>query len=173
MLMKTPVIRLPSNVVQCRLVHLHYICQRMRDDEINQYLVLTARDIYDPDRAAVEFFGLTGLKLTVVDVQGLPVAAGGYHETFPGVWQSWMTGTNDGWEKNWRSITKATRWLMDHLIDKCMARRLQTNALASRTKAIEWYTRSLGLKPEGFQRGYGRNGEDVAMFARLAPPAED
>ena len=172
MLTKEPVIRLPSNVVQTRLVHLHYICHRMREDEINQYLVLTGRDEYDPDRAAIEFAGLSGLKLTVLDHEGLPAAAGGYHEVFPGVWQSWMAGTQPGWDAHWRSLTKATRWLMDHLIDKCMARRLQTNALASRTKAIEWYIRGLGLELEGVQRGYGKNGEDVAFFSKLAPKAD-
>ena len=63
---------------------------------------------------------------------------------------------------------------MDHLFDKCMARRLQTSALASRTEAIDWYTHKHGLKMEpcGVWDNYGRNGEAVAHFQRLAPPAE-
>jgi len=173
MLSKEPIVRLPTNAIACRLVHLHYICHRLREDEIHQYCVLTARDEYDPDRAAVEFFGLSGLKLTILNHEGLPAACGGYHEVFPGVWQSWMCGTADGWANHWRSITKGSRWMMDHLFDKCMARRLQTNALASRTKAIEWYIRGLGLQQEGVQRAYGRQGEDVAFFSKLAPVVED
>ena len=47
------------------------------------------------------------------------------------------------------------------------ARRLQTGALASRTKAHEWYVRGLKMKPEGVCEGFGLGGEDMATFVRL------
>lgn len=164
--MKTPT-KPPSNVVACRNTHLQYLCERMRPDEIEQYLALTDVEAYDPDVAARGFMNIAGLKFTVVDTDGLPLAAGGYWEVSQGVWQSWMVGSCDGWSTHWRSMTKAVRWLMGGLFEMG-ARRLQTNGLASRTKAIEWYERSLGLRREGTMRAMGRHGEDVAFFARLA-----
>lgn len=159
--------RPPSNVVPCRNAHLQYLCERMRPDEIEQYLALTGAKDYDPDVAARGFQNLNGLKFTVLGPDGLPVAAGGYEEVQPGVWNSWMVGSMEGWGTSWRSMTKATRWLMDGLFEMG-ARRLQTQALASRARAIEWYERSLGLQREGTLRKLGRDGEDVACFARVA-----
>jgi len=104
---------------------------------------------------------------------GLPAAAVGYHEVFPGVWQSWMVGTMDGWARNWRSITKGTRFLMDHLLDRCGARRLQLNALASRTAAIDWYVNGLKMRYDGRMPCYGIHGEDVVMYSRTIEPDED
>lgn len=161
----------PSCMILCKAWHLIYLCERMRADEIEQYVALSGHDRYDPEAAMREFLNLPGHKFTVVEARsGLPAAAGGYHEVFPGVWQSWMVGTQQGWDTSWRSLTKATRWVMDYLFDHG-ARRLQTNALASRTKAIEWYTHRHGLqmRPCGVWEGYGRNGEAVAHFERLHP----
>jgi hypothetical protein len=173
MLSKEPVIRLPSNTVQCNLLHLHYICHHMRSDEIEQYLCFMGLDTYNPDLAACYFNGLAGPRLTVIGPDGFPAAAGGYYEIFPGVYNSWMAGTQAGWDTSWRSLTKATRWLMDHLFDQCMARRLQTSVLASRVKTMEWYVKSLKMKPQGQWEGYGRNGEGMSHFARLAPKVEE
>lgn len=158
--------RAPSNVIPCRNAHLVYLCERMRPDEIEQYIALTHAKAYDPEVAAAGFIGTPGLKFTVLGKDLLPAASGGYSEIQPGVWQSWMVGSMEGWESEWRSMTKATRWLMDGLFEMG-ARRLQTNALASRVKAIEWYERALGLVHEGTWRQFGANGEDVACFARV------
>ena len=156
----------PSNVIACRNAHLQYLCDRMRPDEIEQYIALTHAKVYDPEVAAAGFINTPGLKFTVIGKDMLPTASGGYQEVAPGVWQSWMVGSIDGWEREWRSMTKATRWLMGGLFEMG-ARRLQTNALASRTRAIDWYERSLGLVREGTWRQYGANGEDVALFSRV------
>lgn len=158
----------PSNLIPCRNAHLQYLCERMRPDEIEQYIALTQHDTFNPDLVALTFMNMPGLKFTLIDDDCLPVCAGGYHEVLPGIWQSWMVGTMDGWEKHWRSITKGSRWLMDGLF-QMGARRLQTTALASRAHALQWYERSLGMQREGVMRGYGRNGEDVVMYGRVRP----
>lgn len=159
--------RPPENLIRCRNAHLQYLSERMRPDEIEQYVALTGADKFDADVAAAAFMRTPGHKFTLLGPDGYPACAGGYEEVFPGVWQSWMVGSCEGWEHGWRSITKASRWLMDALFDMG-ARRLQTNALASRTRAIEWYERGLGLVREGTMRGFGAHGEDVAIFARVA-----
>lgn len=156
----------PSNLVPCKLVHLLYLCERMRPDEIEQYLALTMGKEYHPDTAAIGFANTPGIKFTLLGPDGYPAASGGYEEVLPGVWQSWMVGSTEGWETSWRGLTKATRWLMDGLFE-LGARRLQTSALASRTRALEWYERGLLMQREGTLRNFGANGEDVAMYARV------
>lgn len=157
----------PANVVPCKNGHLLYLCERMRPDEIEQYVALSGATQYDPEVAARGFMNIGGLKFTVLGTDFLPVASGGYEEVRPGVWLSWMVGSMDGWSTHWRSMTKGARWLMSGLFEMG-ARRLETRVLCSRTRAIEWYERSLGLVYEGTARKYGKNGEDVACFARVA-----
>ena len=168
----TPVIvtKPPSSIIKCKSVHIQYLCERARDDERIQYAALSGHEFYDPERAWYEFVGLTqqGPHFTALDAENMPAAAGGYHMVFPGVWQSWMVGTQEGWDNHWRSITKGCRWLAEQLFDQG-ARRLQTSALASRTDAIRWYVKSLKMEPCGVWEAFGIHGEDVAMFQRLHP----
>jgi len=139
----------------------------MRPDEIEQYVALTNADFFDPDVAARGLMNIPGVKFTLAARDGFPIVSGGYQEVNPGVWLSWMVGSMDGWDKHWRSITKATRWLMDGLLAEG-ARRLETVVLSSRTKTIEWYERSLGMEFEGKKRAYCRDGQDLSMYVRLA-----
>ncbi len=155
-------VRRPDNLLTCSMRVLIYLCENSREDEIEQYRALTGVD-YDPEEAAFAFYGYGPMRIALHGPDMKPIAAGGYHEVFPGVWQSWMVGTAEGWEKCWPSIHRGTRWLMQQVMDHGAARRLQTNALASRKKACEWYER-LGMKREGVMRGFGAGGEDVVLY---------
>lgn len=146
---------------------LLYLCREMRDDEIEQYLAITNAPSYNYRAAALGMMNIPGIKFTLLDDDNLPVVAGGYEEIAPGVFQSWMVGTNAGWAKHWRSITKHTRQVMDLLIE-CGARRLQTNALASRSLAREWYERGLKMQFEGVMRKYTADGRDLVLYSRIA-----
>lgn len=165
----------PSYIVPCSLWHLVYLCENMRSDEIQQYLALTGAETFDPGVAALGMANMmaTGPAFSVVvaDAEGrqLPVCAGGYTPVIPGVWSSWMVGTQVGWNRSWRTITKATVWAMEFMFNEMGARRLQTNALDSRDEACWWYQKSLRMIPEGVWAKFGKNGEDVACFARTAP----
>lgn len=163
--------RFPANVIACRPAHLVYLAQEMRVTEQEQFRAVTGIEQYDPDVAAQHLVNTAArsgpFALTVIQRDGLPACAGGFEPAgTPGVWQSWMVGTESGWAEQWRSMTKATRWLMDHLLSQ-RAHRLQTSSLVTRTKAMEWFERSLGMKPEGVWRAYGAQGEDIAHFSRL------
>jgi hypothetical protein len=136
-----------------------------RPDEIAQYEALVGEK-WNVDQVANGHFNRSGVKFTLVDDSDNPIVAGGYDMVGPQVWQSWMIGTSASWDAHWRSITKATRFLMDDLLANG-ARRLQTSALADRAMACKWYVKGLKMTPEGIMRGYGVNGEDVATFARL------
>lgn len=162
--------RLPSNVIPCRPAHLVYLAEHMRDDERAQFIALSGMAEFCPDAAAQWFVDAArnsqGFAVTVLQHDNLPAAAGGFQPAGTGIWQSWMLGTADGWAQQWRAMTKASRWLMDQIF-QTGAHRLQTSAITSREKAIEWFERSLGMKPEGVWRNYGILGEDVAHFSRL------
>lgn len=157
----------PSGVVPFRMGHALYLTHRMRPDEIEQYVALSGAEEFDPDVAALGWCNTPGAKFTLVDSQGVPIIAGGYiPHPIEGVFDSWMVGTMDGWEKHWREITKASRWLADSLLE-AGARRLQTMCLASREQTMEWYIRSLRMEPDGLVKKLGRGGEDAMRFVRM------
>lgn len=162
--------RLPSNIVPCRPVHLVYLSDRMRADEQAQFLAVTGLVEFSADVAAAYLIDIAqksqGYAFTILQDDNLPAAAGGFHPASEGVWQAWMVGTEQGWAQQWRAMTKLTRWVMDRIFE-AGAHRLQTSALTSRTKAIEWFERSLGFKAEGVWRHFGIRGESIAHFSRL------
>lgn len=169
--MKTSPVK-PRSVITPSLSVLLYLCERARPDEIEQFEALTGTE-YDPEAAAVGFWSSGKWALAVAHPNGEPAAAGGYEQVQPGVWQSWMVGTEKGWAEMWVDIHRTTRFLTESLVDSGLARRLQTNVLAKRAEAIKWYGR-LGLKYEGTMRGLAANGEDVSFFGRrVAPAAEE
>lgn len=154
----------PTAVVGFEDWHAYKVCLEMRQDEIEQYLALTYADEYDHQVAARSFVNMPGMKFSLVDAEYSPYCIGGFHEVIPGVFQSWMAGTEEGWRKHWRTITKGSLWLQEKMFEHG-ARRVQTTALASRVQAIEWYERSLNLVYEGTWEQFGRNDEDVASYA--------
>lgn len=161
--------KVPSNVVPCSLWHLLFLCERMRADEIEQYMAFTGAERFVPEIAAHGMFSLGGHRCTVVDEKNLPVVAGGYSEVIPGVWNTWMVGSQEGWDKHWRSITRACRWMQHFMFEEVGARRIETMALASRVDACHWYEKSLNMIYEGTRTGFGMGGEDVAFYGRVRP----
>lgn len=162
--------RAPANMVRATPADIILLCQQMREDEREQLAAFFPGfdNGFDPDEAARLLIPKTqGVAFTLLDDDSRPVCAGGWETVADGVMQSWMVGSMAGWEKHWRSITKGSRWLMDTLLESGV-RRLQTNALASRQDACRWYVDGLKMRPEGIWRGFGRQGQDVAFFSRLA-----
>ncbi len=151
-------------LVQPTLMDLLRLCCDARQDEIDQYEALIGP--WDYEQSALGFYTRSGIKFGLMNDEGDVVCAGGWEHVIPGVWQSWMVGTEDNWLKYWRSITKHSRLVMDALLDDG-ARRLQTGALSSRTKACEWYVRGLKMKYEGTIENFGFNGENMDTFVRF------
>ena len=136
----------PANMTHLQPDHLVYLAINARPDEVEQYAQLEGVE-YKPLQVASYIWNeLNGPRFAVLDATGTPVAAGGY---FPvdteGTWQSWMLGTSDGWRAHWRSITKATRFLVEGMLNEGFANRLETYVCAKRAGAIEWFERSLGM----------------------------
>lgn len=149
------------------MLDLLTLCAEARDDEIHQQVALTGLP-WDIDAVAVAHYRRPGIKFTLARADDRAVCAGGWDEIAPGVWESWMVGTQAGWAAHWRAITKGSRQIMRQLFE-CGARRLQVPCLLSRAAACRWHERGLLMERESVMRGYGADGEDVAMFVRLRP----
>lgn len=152
----------PRNLIMCRSAHILILSERMREDERKQFEALAFRD-FDVDVAANAFIGKDGPKFCLVTDKGEPLCAGGFENIAPGVMQSWMLGSYEGW-KHWIDITRGSRWLMGILLSTG-AHRLQGACLSTRIEALEWFKRGLGMDYEGTSKCFGFHGEDVMNFA--------
>lgn len=149
-----------------QLLDFMRVCHSLPDDEKEQYEAFSG-EAYDPDRAAAAFYLREGPRW-VIAAGDEPVVVAGFDQIRPGVWQDWLFSTPAAWTTHWRGVTKICRRAMDAMLQEA-AHRLQCVSLASRIHAHRWY-RPLGLKMEGTLHGYGVNGEDAYMFARLRDP---
>ena len=156
----------PGNIAIATLADIEHVVQRMRADEVEQYLAFTGHETFDPSWCALTFANYGPIRYVLYDDKGYPAVVAGWYHVYPGVLQCWMAATEDAWEHHWRSITKGCRWLIEELFKLPETRRLQMNALASRTEAIEWYEKSLLMQHTGTVEKYGANGEAAAFFAR-------
>lgn len=144
---------------------LLYLCAQARPDEIEQYEALFGKP-WVVDQVANEHFNKGGVKLVLVGDDNLPVAAAGWEQINPTTWNGWMVGTMDNWREHWLPITRRCRRVMDEMLSD-VANRLEITALASREKTCDWYARGLKMKMEGIRRGFGVNGEDAVLYARV------
>jgi hypothetical protein len=156
-------------LVKPTLRDLLFLCEHARADEIEQYEAIVAKE-WNPEAVAADLYARSGISLCLFDkATGVPVMAGGWDMRIDGVWAGWMVGTDAGWATHWRSVTKATRRMMQLLLDRG-ERRLQIVALESREKTCEWYARGLKMEREGQMKAYGFNGENAVMYARTRGP---
>ncbi len=147
-----------------RLLELAFICSQLSESERDQFTALGFGD-FDPEALASMLYAKQGPKL-LLKVDGVPVACGGYDSVSPGVMQSWMVGTEQGWTSYGRAITRETRRFMRLLLSVEGIRRLQTMCLADRAEARRWYE-AIGLTHEATLRGFARDGRDCVLYARL------
>lgn len=154
------------NIRKPTLVDLILLCSNARQDEIEQHEAIID-PVWEPQRVAADLYNRIGHKFVLYDEGELPIVAGGWDPIFDGVWSGWLVGSEAAWGVHALSITRACRNIMDSLIQSDGARRLCINGLASRTAACDWYERGLQMTREGTMRAFGRNGEDLALYARV------
>lgn len=142
-------------MVHTTMDHLNFLCERMRQEEIDQYLFVFSKSVFIPSDCAQFCWGLNGPKFTVLDANGEPAAAGGFFHLGDGLWESWMIGSEHGWSSSWRSLTKAARWLLDALFQTGKAERVVTRSLLCRHKALKWFESSLQMSCESEYAGIG------------------
>lgn len=146
---------------------LFSLCQRMCAEEKDQFCAATGSETYDPEAAVRALVGVAGWQFCLLGDSGIPVAAGGFFQVRPKVWQTWMVVADGGWERYWREITKSCRRMMAQLFASGECHRIETVALASRTKAGRWYMKALGERFEGVARAWFPDGRDAAIYAKV------
>lgn len=142
-----------------------YVAHRMREDERAQWCATTGREVYDAELCARTLALTPGIHFVLVGVDGFPFAVGGLEQIRPRVWQTWAAAVEGSWDTHWRTITRECRRQFRALFASGEAQRIETVALASRTRAREWYERGLGQRCEGTLRRYFADGQDGVIYA--------
>ena len=147
-----------------QLIDFLMVADNLCADERDQYESATGGR-YDPQQMALSHITLPGPKWVLFD-EGKPIAIAGYLMQRPGVWRDWMLTTPECWmPENWFSVTRHVRRVMDMML-KDHAHRLECVSKAGRERAHKWY-RCLGLVSEGTLSGWGADGCDAVLFARV------
>lgn len=149
------------------LTDIESVALRMRADEQAQWLSITGRDTYDPWLCARTLAGTPGPQYVLVDGRGVPFAVGGMTEIRPKVWQTWAAATDTAWDDYWREITGHCRRMIRDVLESGAGHRVETLALASRTRAHAWYEAGLGQRFEGVLRSYFADGQDAVVYSRV------
>lgn len=144
------------------------VASNMRQDEIDQYLSITGYSVYNPQDFVASVLDCLGeIRFGLYDNSGNPYCVGGLIQVRHKVWQTWMAGTPEGWDKNWRSITKLSRRAIDDLLKSDLCNRVQCYSLHSRHKTHEWYVRGLGLELESINRKFFADGQNAACHVKI------
>lgn len=93
------------------------------------------------------------------------IGCGGVHEFWPGVGEGWAVFCVRIGEFK-RELLRYSREYLDVIMDEGNFRRVQATAQAAWPEACSFLER-LGFVREGTLRGYGPEGEDHIMYARV------
>lgn len=138
------------------------VCLALPEDERAAYKALTGQE-YDPDAVAADLWAMPGLRWCMADECGLPVVVCGYARMHPGTFRSWYCATSEAWERHGAEVTSLTREIICGVLAEPGVNRLETIALASRSRARRWYDR-IGLTFESTLQGFGAEGEAAVMY---------
>lgn len=141
------------------------VADKLPQDERDQLEAFTGQK-YDAESAAVGAFTAPGPKWVIKTEDNRPICVGGYVYQRPGVWRDFMMNTPEAFGEHWFAVTRSVIRIMNSMFLSGQAHRLECIALASRTKAHDWY-RILGLHKEGVLHGYAASGADAIIFARV------
>jgi len=154
-----------SYLAEATMIDLLRICRDARPDEMEQYEALVGLK-WNSETVVNDLFNRDGPQFSLM-VDDLPIAVVGWQPLINGVWQAWMVGTMENWDKYWRSITKLCRQTVDIMFAYEGTRRLQIAVLASRTKTCEWYIRGMKFHYEATMKDFGVGGEDMSIYVKF------
>jgi len=143
------------------LAQLLYLAERMPPEEVLEHACLGFGD-FDAEDVALRCYGQKGPSHVFVD-GGRPYFAAGFSIVNPGVAVSWSMST-EACLKHVLEMTRVSRAVIRTLLKDSGIHRVQIMCMASRQHARRWYE-SLGAAHEATLKGYGRNGEDFAVYA--------
>lgn len=138
---------------------LVHVCRNLREMSRSE-MYLTA-EIEEPELLAEVFFGHPLSWVAYHDAK--PAAVIGATRLHPGVWGLYGFGTDD-YAHVMLEVTKHARRVMMPEVRATGAHRAQCMSPATHHETHKWL-RFLGAKEEARLGGYGKNGEDVLVFA--------
>lgn len=157
----------PRNALPARNWHLQYLADHLSAVERDVWGAFLGDGARDCEALARTWMGYDGAKVAVVDATGMPVAIGGFLPVRGQVYAGWTALTEAAWTQHAKSVTHAMRWLMGQLYAQG-ARRLEATTVAKHTHVLNWYTYALGLSADGILPAAGVQGEDLAVYSRIA-----
>lgn len=141
------------------------VCTSLAADEREQIRAFTGEG-FNHEVLAAEAWGYRGPKLAIVNEKNEALVVGGFIPQRDGVYRSWFFASTQAWERG-QEVTQVTADLVrDFLVRD--AHRIETLCLASRARALRWYTR-VGLHHEATFRKFGTRGEDAALYVAIRP----
>lgn len=152
------------------LVDALVVAKAMADDEIEQVLALGGNP--NADVVAMTLIQNAAMMWTWRDrVTQEPLAVGGYMRTGAVVYRSFFIANPRVWDEHGRELTESVTETLDEIKKEIGRARLETMCLAERAKARRWYER-IGLTFDAELKGYGVNGETVALYSTVAEPSQ-
>ena len=139
---------------------IRFVCRNLREVSRREMFLSLWSD--EPDVLA-EAIHQTNQFAWAFWCDGEPAAVVGAYPMHPGVWGLFGFGT-DKYAKIMLSVTKHARRFMMPALLNAGAHRAQCIAPADHYEQHKWL-RFLGAEEESTMRGYGKNREDVKMFA--------
>ena len=94
--------------------------------------------------------------------QGKPAGVAAFTESWPGMWEAWMFGTDD-FKKSLFPLMRWVRSEANEILTVCKGNRLQCDSRADYEDSHD-LIRSLGGKEETVLRRYGKDGSDYKRF---------
>jgi len=142
-----------------------YIAKRMRLEEREQFLAVSGLREYDPDIAARALSMVQGPVFALVDEKGIPVLLGGFEPKRRGVYEAWLAGTTEGWDRHWRRFTRECARQVEAMLT-LHAHRIEVYALENMTRVHAWYEH-IGFVREATLNGYCADGRSIVLYARI------
>lgn len=142
-----------------------WLAARMRACEIEHFLALSGLHEFSADAAARAFAMTSGPAFALVGEENLPIMAGGFVPERAGVFEAWLLGTDEAWDRYGHRITRVCNRQITALLAHG-AHRIHVLCLPNNTRAHAWYQRGLRMQFEGTLKGYAASGADMLIFAR-------
>lgn len=147
-------------VVELTFDDAFYVARNMREWDRREIFATRWND--DAEMLALEASSICG-GLSFAAGLDRPIAAVGAAPLWPGVWSVWTFATDEFYKIS-TSLTKRIKRDMLSTLRAAGAHRIQCHSMIGHDDAQRWLE-FLGAEREGKPiKGYGRNGEDFAMY---------
>lgn len=149
-------------MIPLSLSAVEFICLNLRQEDRTEIFNLRNHD--EPLLLASEVvLAATYGHAAITEHNGKPNAIIGCSPMWGGVWTLFSFGTDD-WSRSAVELTRYGSKVIRPFIEMRDGHRAQCESHIEHTSAHRWLV-SMGAKPEGLLRGYGKDGSSYLMFA--------